>query len=160
MPIRETRLHVNGLDHLVCADEKTPLLYILRNDLGLTATRFGCGEAQCGACHVLVEGRSVPSCDTPLWACDSKPIVTLEGLGKHGALHPLQQAFAHEQAIQCGYCVSGILMTAKALLDQNPDPSEDEIRQALDGHLCRCGTHVRFIRAIQRAARALRGEAS
>ncbi len=148
-------LHVNGQSHAVTADGQTPLLYVLRNDLGLTATRFGCGQAQCGACHVLIEGRSVPACDTPLWACENKHITTLEGLGPEGELHPLQQAFVDEQAIQCGYCVSGIMITAKALLDQVPNPTESQILTALEGHLCRCGTHWRFVRAIQRAAQRI-----
>jgi nicotinate dehydrogenase subunit A len=148
-------LHVNGQSHAVTADGQTPLLYVLRNDLGLTATRFGCGQAQCGACHVLIEGRSVPACDTPLWACENKHITTLEGLGQEGELHPLQQAFVEEQAIQCGYCVSGIMITAKALLDQVPNPTESQILTALEGHLCRCGTHWRFVRAIQRAAQRM-----
>ena len=148
-------LHVNGQAHTVAVDGQTPLLYLLRNDLGLTATRFGCGQAQCGACHVLIEGRSVPACDTPLWSCEGKSVTTLEGLGHDGALHPLQQAFIDEQAVQCGYCVSGILITAKALLDQVPMPTEAQILQALDGHLCRCGTHWRFVRAIQRAAQRM-----
>lgn len=145
-------LHVNGGTHQVPADGQTPLLYALRNDLGLTAARFGCGLGQCGACHVLIEGRSVPSCDTPLWSCQDKPITTLEGLHDDPVMQTLLRAFEHEQAIQCGYCVNGILITAKTLLDAEPAPSEARIMQALDGHLCRCGTHWRFIRAIQRAA--------
>lgn len=146
-------LKVNGAEHRVTAEPGTALLYLLRNDLKLTGTRFGCGLGQCGACYVLINGRNVPSCDTPLWAAVDKQITTIEGLGAPGRLHPLQQAFLDEQAAQCGYCVSGIIISAKALLDQNPNPSEDEIRAALDANLCRCGTHNRFIRAIQRVAR-------
>jgi nicotinate dehydrogenase subunit A len=148
-----TLLHVNGCAHSVPADGPTPLLYALRNDLGLTAARFGCGLGQCGACHVLVDGRSVPSCDTPLWSCQDKPITTLEGLQDDPVMQALLRAFEQEQAIQCGYCVNGILITAKTLLEANVLPSESQILQALDGHLCRCGTHWRFVRAILRAAR-------
>jgi nicotinate dehydrogenase subunit A len=148
-------LHVNGRVHSVPADGPTPLLYALRNDLGLTAARFGCGLGQCGACHVLVNGRSVASCDTPLWSCQDKTITTLEGLQDDPVMQALLRAFEQEQAIQCGYCVNGILITAKTLLESHASPSEAHIMQALDGHLCRCGTHWRFIRAIQRAAHDL-----
>jgi len=148
------QLQVNGEQHTVTADPDTPLLYILRNDLKLKATRFGCGLGQCGACHVLVDQRKQAACDTPLWAVVGKHITTVEGLASAGQLHPLQQAFEDEQAAQCGYCVSGILISAKALLDRNPHPSEAQIRAALDDNLCRCGTHNRFVRAIQRVANA------
>ena len=148
-------LNVNGIEHSVAAEPDTPLLYILRNDLQLKGTRFGCGLGQCGACNVLIDGRSVQSCDTPLWAVAGKRITTIEGLGTSERLHPLQQAFVDEQAAQCGYCANGIIMSAKALLDKNPYPSEDEIRAALDRNLCRCGTHTRIVRAIQRAARSM-----
>ena len=150
-----TQLHVNGRVHPVPADGSTPLLYALRNDLGLTAARFGCGLGQCGACHVLVNGRSVASCDMPLWSCQDKSITTLEGLEDDPVMQALLQAFEHEQAIQCGYCVNGILITARTLLAIQTAPSEEQIMQALDGHLCRCGTHWRFIRAIQQAAAEL-----
>jgi nicotinate dehydrogenase subunit A len=147
-----TPLHVNGRLCEVPADEQTPLLYALRNDLGLTAARFGCGLGQCGACHVLIEGRSVASCDTPLWSCQDKAITTLEGLQDDAVMQVLLRAFEAEQAIQCGYCVNGILITARTLLMSMPSPTEAQICEALDGHLCRCGTHWRFVRAIQRAA--------
>jgi nicotinate dehydrogenase subunit A len=150
-------LNVNDIQHSVTAEADTPLLYILRNDLKLMGTRFGCGLGQCGACNVLIDGRNVQSCDTPLWAAAGKRITTIEGLGACGRPHPLQQAFIEEQAAQCGYCVNGIIISAKALLDRNPDPNEDEIRAALDRNLCRCGTHNRFIRAIQRTARKANG---
>ena len=152
MPDASIPLHVNGSAHSVPADGQTPLLYALRNDLGLTAARFGCGQGQCGACHVLVNGRSVASCDTPLWSCQDKTITTLEGLQDDPVMQSLYRAFEQEQAIQCGYCVNGILITAKTLLESHASPSEEAIMHALDGHLCRCGSHWRFIRAIQRAA--------
>ena len=145
-------LHVNGVERTVLADPDTPLLYVLRNDLGLKGTRFGCGNGGCGACFVIVDGRAVASCDTPLWSAVGKDIVTVEGLGSEGNLHPLQQAFIDEQAAQCGYCASGIMMSAAALMSNNPAPTETEIRAALDKNLCRCGTHNRIVRAIQRAA--------
>lgn len=145
-------LRVNGAQHTVNAHRDTPLLYILRNDLGLKGTRFGCGNGECGACYVIIDGRAVASCDTPLWSAAGKDIVTIEGLGREGSLHPLQQAFIDEQAAQCGYCASGIMMSAAALLANNPAPTEAEIRAALDKNLCRCGTHNRIVRAVQRAA--------
>jgi nicotinate dehydrogenase subunit A len=195
-------LLINGQSQTVTAEESTPLLYVLRDSCGLKGTRFGCGAAQCGACHVLVDGVSVPSCDTPLWSVQGKAVTTVEGLatawansatlagsqGREatsvGATSPaqgrpelgsapsggstaqevasvgastLQQAFIDEQAAQCGYCLSGILITAAALLARHPDPSEDQVRQALDGHLCRCGSHNRIVRAVLRAARSGRG---
>ena len=145
-------LRVNGAEHTVRAHPDTPLLYIIRNDLGLKGTRFGCGSGECGACHVIIEGRAVASCDTPLWSAVGKDIVTIEGLGTAENLHPLQRAFIDEQAAQCGYCASGIMMSAAALLANNPAPTETEIRAALDKNLCRCGTHNRIVRAVQRAA--------
>ena len=144
-------LRVNGRDCMVAADPETPLMYVRRNDLKLKGVRFGCGHGQCGACTVLVDGAPVQSCDVPAGAMAGKAITTIEGLGTPDRLHPLQQAFVDEQAAQCGYCVAGIIMSAKALLDRNAQPSEREIREALDGHLCRCGTHVRILRAIRRA---------
>jgi aerobic-type carbon monoxide dehydrogenase small subunit (CoxS/CutS family) len=138
----------------VSAEPETPLLYVLRNDLKLKGARFGCGLGLCGACTVLVDGKPVQSCDFPLSAAAGKAVLTIEGLSTNGRLHPLQQAFVDEQAAQCGYCVTGIIMTAKALLDANPQPSEAEIRAALKGNLCRCGTHQRILRAIQRVAGA------
>jgi len=151
------KLRVNGIERQVRAEPATPLLYILRNDLGLKGTRFGCGEGHCGACTVLVDGKPLQSCDTPLWSAAGHEITTVEGLSQGGALHPLQQAFIAEQAAQCGYCINGIVMSAAALLERNPDPNEAEIVAALERNLCRCGTHVRILRAIARAAAALRG---
>jgi nicotinate dehydrogenase subunit A len=147
------RLTVNGTDCAVSGDENSPLLYALRNQLGLKGTRFGCGTNQCGACYVLIDGQAVASCDTPLWAAAGKSITTVEGLGTRERPHPLQRAFIGEQAAQCGYCLSGILMSAAALLARNPHPLESEVCAALDRHLCRCGTHNRIVRAVLRAAR-------
>jgi nicotinate dehydrogenase subunit A len=147
------RLRVNGAERSVAADEGTPLLNVLRGTLGLTATHFGCGVNQCGACHVLIDGQAVAACDTPLWAAAGKDITTVEGLGTPDSPHPLQRAFIAEQAMQCGYCISGILISAAALLRRNPDPSEAEVRAALDRNLCRCGAHNRIVRAVLRAAR-------
>ncbi|MBX3665254.1 MAG: (2Fe-2S)-binding protein [Burkholderiales bacterium] len=151
-------LHVNGRPREVQAEAETPLLYVLRNDLGLVGTRYGCGLGQCGACTVIVDGKAVQSCDVPVSAAAGKRITTVEALAAGDALHPLQHAFIAEQAAQCGYCASGILMSAKALLDANNDPSDAEIREALERNLCRCGTHGRILRAIKRAAREIRGE--
>jgi nicotinate dehydrogenase subunit A len=147
-----TSIHVNGQRHDVSADSDTALLYVLRNDLKLKGARFGCGVGQCGACTVLVDGRPVQSCDFPLSAAAGKSITTIEGLAENGKLHPLQQAFVDEQAAQCGYCITGIIMSAKALIDANPRPSDADIRSALKGNLCRCGTHQRILRAIRRVA--------
>ena len=151
------KLCVNGRDHEVKAEPNTPLLYILRNDLKLKGTRFGCGEAQCGACNVLLDGNAVPSCDTPLWSVPGHEITTIEGLGgpDAGGLHPIQQAFIDEQAIQCGYCIDGVIIAAAALLAREPNPSDAQIAAALERNLCRCGTHVRILRAIRAAARAM-----
>jgi nicotinate dehydrogenase subunit A len=149
-------LKVNGRAHTVVAEPETALLYVLRNDLKLKGARFGCGMGQCGACTVLVDGKPVQSCDLPLSAAAGKSITTVEGLARNGKLHPLQQAFIEEQAAQCGYCATGIIMTAKALLDANPRATDAEIRSALKGNLCRCGTHQRILRAIHRAAVAMR----
>ena len=150
-------IQVNGNNHAVAADPETPLLYVLRNDLQLKGARFGCGLGQCGACTVLVDGKPVQSCDFPLSAATGKTITTVEGLAVDGKPHPLQQAFVAEQAAQCGYCVTGIIMTAKALLDVNPRPSDADIRTALKGNLCRCGTHQRILNAVRRAAAAMEG---
>jgi nicotinate dehydrogenase subunit A len=149
-------IKVNGTAHTVRADPDTPLLYILRNDLGLKGTRFGCGSGECGACYVMIDGRAVASCDTPLWSAAGKDIVTVEGLGTEGGLHPLQQAFIDEQAAQCGYCASGMIIAAADLLKRNPQPTEAEVRSALAGNLCRCGSHNRIVRAIMRVAQANR----
>jgi len=150
------KLRVNGRDCEVQAEPAAPLLYILRNDLKLKGTRFGCGEAQCGACNVLLDGNAVPSCDTPLWSVPGHEVTTIEGIGGESGLHPLQQAFIDEQAIQCGYCIDGIIISAAALLRRESDPSDTQIAAALDRNLCRCGTHVRILRAIRTAARAIR----
>jgi nicotinate dehydrogenase subunit A len=150
------RLRVNGGDCEVRAEPDTPLLYILRNDLKLKATRFGCGEGQCGACRVLLDGNAVTSCDTPLWSVAGHEVTTVEGIGEGERLHPVQQAFVGEQAVQCGYCIDGIIISAVALLRRNPNPSDEEIAAALERNLCRCGTHVRILRAIRAAAQAMR----
>jgi nicotinate dehydrogenase subunit A len=155
MATRPITLKVNGSPRTAQAEESTPLLYVLRHDFDLKGTRFGCGAAQCGSCQVLVDGVPVPACDTPLWAVEGKAVVTVEGLagGADGdTLHPLQQAFIDEQAAQCGYCLSGILISAAALLKSNLQPTEVEVRQALDKHLCRCGSHNRIVRGVLRAA--------
>ena len=148
-------LTVNGRRRTVAAARETPLLYILRNDLELSGAKFGCGLAQCGACTVLVDGKAVRSCVTPALAVVDTKITTLEGLGTAAHPHPLQRAFIEEQAAQCGYCIAGMLMSAHALLAEVPRPSEAQIREALDGNLCRCGTHNRIVRAIQRAAKEM-----
>jgi nicotinate dehydrogenase subunit A len=150
------KIRVNGRDCEVLAEPDTPLLYILRNDLKLKGTRFGCGEGQCGACNVLLDGNAVPSCDTPLWSVPGHEVTTIEGIGGDSGLHPLQQAFIDEQAIQCGYCIDGIIISAVALLQRERDPSDTQIAAALDRNLCRCGTHVRILRAIRAAGRAMR----
>jgi nicotinate dehydrogenase subunit A len=145
-------LKVNGREHPVSVSGDTPLLYVLRNDLGLNGPKFGCGLSQCGACAVLQDGVEMRACVTPVAAAAGHEIVTTEGLGTPDKLHPLQAAFVAEQAAQCGYCVSGMVIAAAALLKRNPKPTPAEIRTAMDGHLCRCGTHLRIIRAIERAA--------
>jgi nicotinate dehydrogenase subunit A len=145
-------LNVNGKRREVNADPDTPLLYVLRNDLILNGPKFGCGLAQCGACTVIMDGNAIRSCVTPLNAAQNHAVTTLEGLGLTKKMHPLQQAFVDEQAVQCGYCINGMIMTAKALLDKNPKPTDSDIKQALDGNLCRCGTHVRIVRAVKRAS--------
>jgi nicotinate dehydrogenase subunit A len=152
-------LTVNGKAHTSPAEPETPLLYVLRNDVGLNSAKYGCGIAQCGACTVLVNGAAVRSCVYPVSVAARGEVTTLEGLATDGKLHALQQAFIDEQAAQCGYCASGMIMSAKALLDRVRDPGEDEIRQALAGNLCRCGTHSRILRAVQRAAKTLSAQA-
>ena len=149
------RFTVNGAEREVEADSDAVLLYALRNDLDLKGTRFGCGSGQCGACFVLIDGHAAPTCDTPLWAAAGKNITTVEGLAALGEMHPLQQAFLAEQAAQCGYCTSGILISAAALLAKNPKPTETEVRAALDRNLCRCGSHNRMVRAVLRAAASI-----
>ena len=149
-------LIVNGSAVSVTADGDTPLLDILRNHLGLFGTKFGCGQEQCGCCMVLVDGHPEKSCGKALSTVAGKAIATIEGLGTPDRPHPLQQAFLDEQAGQCGYCLPGILITAKALLDRNPAPSRAEIAEALDDNICRCGSHVRILRAVEQAAARLR----
>jgi nicotinate dehydrogenase subunit A len=152
--VATTSLNVNGKTVSVTIDDPdTPLLYVLRNDLGLHGPRFGCGLGQCGACTVHVDGAAVRSCITPLSAVTGK-IVTLEGLGTDAKPHPLQQAFIDEQAVQCGYCINGMIMQSAALLARSPKPSEQEVKSELANNLCRCGTHLRIVRAIMRAAGA------
>src|SRR3989454_3385935 len=146
-------IRVNGQRHRVRAAADTPLLYVLRDELDLNGPRFGCGLAQCGACTVHLGDRAVRSCVTPVLSV-REPVTTLEGLGTRERPHPLQQAFIDEQAAQCGYCINGMIISAAALLKQKSKPSETEIRSALDGNLCRCGTHMRILRAIQRVAKA------
>jgi nicotinate dehydrogenase subunit A len=148
-------LRVNGESRSVNVEPDTPLLYVLRNDLELNGPKFGCGLAQCGACTVLLEGKPVRSCVTPLSAAAKGRVTTIEGLGSVDKLHPLQKAFIEEQACQCGYCGNGMVMSAKALLEKNPRPTEREIKQALNGHLCRCASHNRIVRAVQKAAKEM-----
>jgi nicotinate dehydrogenase subunit A len=145
-------LKVNGSSRTVAAEPDTPLLYVLRNDFALNAAKFGCGLAQCGACTVLVDGRPVRSCVTAIGTLGQADITTLEGLGTADKPHPLQRAFIDEQAVQCGYCIPGMILTAKTLLEKNPRISEHELRAGLDGNLCRCGTHNRIVAAVLRAA--------
>ena len=145
-------LNVNGVEHAVAEDDATSLLDILRETLQLKGTRFGCGSNQCGACMVLIDGAAVAACDTPLWAARGKKIITVEGLGEPTRPHPLQQAFLDEQAAQCGYCTSGMLIAAEALLQRCAQPSEMQVRAALERNLCRCGSHNRILRAVLRAA--------
>jgi nicotinate dehydrogenase subunit A len=145
-------LKVNGRDHQFDAEPDTPLLYVLRDDLELNAAKFGCGLGQCGSCTVIVDGKAVLSCVTPLVLLEGKHVTTLEGLGSVSAPAPIQRAFIEEQAAQCGYCMNGMIMTAKVLLDKNPHPNDEDIKRALDGNLCRCGSHLRVIRAVKRAA--------
>ncbi len=149
-------LRVNGERRTVAVKPDTPLLYVLRNDLELNGPKFGCGLAQCGACSVLLDGKEVRSCVTPVAAAAKGSITTIEGLGTVERLHPLQRAFIEEQACQCGFCGNGMVMAAKALLDRNPSPTNQDVRQALNGHLCRCASHNRIVRAVQRAAKEMR----
>ena len=145
-------LNVNGRIHTVDVDPATPLLYVLSDDLELRGPKFGCGLGQCGSCTVIVAGRAVRSCITPVHSVEGSEITTLEGLGTLEEPHPIQEAFIDEQAMQCGFCISGIILTAKAFLDRNPKASDAEIEQAMSGLLCRCGTHVRIMRAVRRYA--------
>ena len=155
-----TRLTVNGTGRTLAAAPDTMLLDVLRGELGLKAARFGCGEGLCGSCRVLVDGHAVASCNTPLWSVAGREVTTLEGLGSPEAPHPVQTALIAEQAAQCGYCISGIVVSAAALLSQTPDPDDAAIRAALDPNLCRCGAHNRILRAVRRAAAVMRGRAA
>ena len=146
------RFRLNGAETVVDADSDRSLLDILRGQLGMTGSHFGCGANECGACNVMIGDRAVAACDTPLWAVADKDVITAEGLGNAEAPHPLQPAFIAEQALQCGYCVSGILISAAALLMQNANPTSADVRAALDRNLCRCGSHNRMVRAVLRAA--------
>jgi len=158
--MQPTFLTINGNSVSVTADADTPLLNVLRNHLGLMGTKFGCGQEQCGCCMVLLDGQPAKSCGKSLATVAGKEVVTIEGLGTPERPHPLQQAFLDEQAGQCGYCLAGILISAKALLDRNPSPSRAEIATALDDNICRCGSHVRILRAVERAAALLRAGAA
>src|SRR5260370_16121980 len=148
-------LKVNGWEQQVDADPDTPLLYVLREDIKLNAAKFGCGLGQCGACRVIVDGKAVLSGVTPLVLLEGKQVTTLEGLGTIGAPAPIQRAFMEEQAAQCGYCIAGMMMRAQALLQRNSKPTDEQIRAELEPHLCRCGTHMRILRAVHRAARLM-----
>jgi len=151
------QLEVNGQRRSTSADPETPLLWVLREEFGLTGTKYGCGEGECGACTVLVGGNPRRSCQVPLRAAAGKSITTIEGLEQNGKLHPVQQAFLDAGAFQCAYCTAGMIVTSVALLRQNPDPSAQQIAQYLDGNICRCGTHPRIIEAVSRAADAMKG---
>ncbi|MGA2291831.1 (2Fe-2S)-binding protein [Bradyrhizobium sp.] len=148
----EIRFRLNGVETSIDADQDTSLLSCLRGRLGMTGAHFGCGANECGACYVMIGDHAVAACDTPLWSVMDKDITTPEGLGSAQAPHPLQRAFIAEQALQCGYCVPGILISAAALLRQNPNPTAADVRAALDRNLCRCGSHNRMVRAVLRAA--------
>ena len=150
----ETTLKVNGRSHTVEVDPATPLLYVLTDDLALRGPKFGCGLGQCGACTVIVNGEAIRSCVTPVQKVGSAEVTTLEGLGTSAKPHPLQQAFIDEQAVQCGFCLSGVILSAKAILDRNPRATDAQLQQALSGVLCRCFGHVRMMRAIKRYARS------
>jgi nicotinate dehydrogenase subunit A len=153
--LADLELTVNGAKRRIKAPEATPLIYVLHNELGLTGSRYGCGLEQCGSCMVLVDGEPAYSCSREIGSLAGRAVTTIEALGTASKLHPLQQAFIDEQAGQCGYCLSGIIIEAKALLDRKAQPSRAEIVAALDRHLCRCGTHQRIVRAVERAAKAM-----
>jgi nicotinate dehydrogenase subunit A len=150
------KLNVNGREYDIGADPATPLLYVLRDDLALNGAKFGCGLGQCGACTVMVDGAAVFSCLTPLLLLEGKQVTTVEGLGSAENPGPLQRAFIEEQAAQCGYCIPGMMMRAQALLQKNPSASDTDIRRALESNLCRCGTHMRILRAVRRAVDLMR----
>jgi nicotinate dehydrogenase subunit A len=154
MTVRAFRIRVNDKLESIRSDDSTPLLYLLRNDLGLNGPKFGCGLGQCGACTVLINGQPTRSCMLPVSAVGTRAITTLDGLATRGKPHPLQLAFIEMQAAQCGYCTNGMIMSAKALLDRNENPSDAEVKEALNGHLCRCGSHNRIVAAVRRAAKS------
>jgi nicotinate dehydrogenase subunit A len=153
-------INVNGKPHAVQATPDTPLLYVLRNELGLNGPQFGCGLEQCGACMVLIGAEAKQSCKLPVSEVGNRPVITLEGLSEAGDLHPVQVAFIEGQAAQCGYCTNGMIITTAALLWKYPHPTDEQIRAALDGNLCRCGSHLRILRAVKRASELMWGEAS
>jgi aerobic-type carbon monoxide dehydrogenase small subunit (CoxS/CutS family) len=150
-------LHINGSRRVLDADAERSLLSVLRDDLDLTGSKYGCGEGRCGSCTVLIDGQPVRSCTTRVGAVSDKPIRTIEGLAGDGELHPVQQAFLQADALQCGYCTSGMIMSAVALLSREPEPSRDDIVRAMNGNICRCGTYSRILTAIERAAKAMKG---
>jgi nicotinate dehydrogenase subunit A len=152
------RFRLNGVETDIDADPDSSLLSILRGQLGMTGPHFGCGAGECGACNVMIGDRAVSACDMPLWSVAGKDVTTIEGLGDSQRPHPLQRAFIAEQALQCGYCVSGILISAAALLKQNPNPTDKDVRAALDRNLCRCGSHNRMVRAVLRAAAEMQAQ--
>ena len=154
---RRINFLLNGEPTEVDVDPRRKLLWVLRTELGLTGTKYGCGERECGACTVLVDGRRIFSCDTTMNAVSDREVTTVEGLADGDVLHPVQQAFADHDALQCGFCTPGLIMGAVSLLERNPEPSEDEIKEGLERHLCRCGTHVRVIQAVQAASEAMQG---
>jgi len=145
-------LRVNGKTQTVAAEPDTPLLYVLRDDLQLNGPKFGCGLGQCGSCTVIIDGNAIRSCQMEVKAVGSRTVTTLEGVGNVRKMHPIQKAFVDEQALQCGYCINGMIMATKALLDKNPKPTDAQIKEALAGNLCRCGTHTRILRAVKRAS--------
>jgi len=145
-------LRVNGKTQMVAAEPDTPLLYVLRDDLQLNGPKFGCGLGQCGSCTVIIDGNAIRSCQMEVKAVGSRTVTTLEGVGNVRKMHPIQKAFVDEQALQCGYCINGMIMATKALLDKNPKPTDAQIKEALAGNLCRCGTHTRILRAVKRAS--------
>jgi aerobic-type carbon monoxide dehydrogenase small subunit (CoxS/CutS family) len=157
--LTDTQLHVNGTPRRVAVEPERSLLSVLRDDLGLTGSKFGCGEGRCGACTVVIEGKAVRSCVTAVGDCDGKPITTIEGLEQNGNLHPLQQAFVDAGAMQCGYCTCGMIMSGVALLGRNQNPSTSEVLRAMEGNICRCGTYTRIVQAIRTAADAMKGAA-
>lgn len=154
---QQITLHVNGAAHAIEVEPDSMLLYALRDNLGLHGPKFGCGLSECGACTVLMDGKAIRSCVTPVSAVGSAKVVTLEGLGTPEQPHPLQEAFIAEQAAQCGYCINGMIMQAASFLKENPRPSRNDIKKALNGNLCRCGTHMRIVRAVERAAGRVSG---